>query len=923
MRESKSRSNKGKGTRESAPNTGRSRSQRGRAPEDVPPVSQVGRYLLLERLGQGGMGVVYAAFDPDLDRKVALKLLQTPDGESASETARARLLREAQAMARVSHPNVIPIFDVGMWGDQVFLAMELADGGTLSGWLEEEHSWREVLERFLAAGRGLVAAHEAGLVHRDFKPANVLVTRAGRVYVTDFGLALQVGASQRDDDLSDEARELMGPERRLLEANLTQTGVVLGTPNYMSPEQYQGREVDSSSDQFSFCAALYWGLYRKRAFETSRMRAYATSRSQPDVLARTEPMEPEAVPTDLIQEPPRDKKVPAWVKQALMRGLAIDPGARFGSMKELLEALSQEQRRVKRQRWVAAACATAVGLAVVGGVAFRQSRLCTGAADLMTGVWEPAAKGKLEASFLATGKPFAKETAARVSGVLEEYAAAWTRQRTEACEATRVHGTQPEELLSRRVVCLERRRKDLGALVGLLSEADGPLVEKALDAAHALPALQECAEVESLSEQQRLPSDPAKRAEIARLEGRLAEVKVMVDAGRYPMAQGKANQLEAEVLATGHLPLVAELRFHQGWLQEQMGESVEASKLLSRAVYDAEAGRADRMKVSILNKLLFVEDGQQHFGQAEGWAGLAEATLRRLGGEPLLESDVLVNRANLAISQQKLPEAKALLEQARQIHAKALPAGHPKRARTTFLLGRVTRDMGEYAQALPLLEEALKQTEASVGPLHPDMARRHVMMSWTLRDMGQHEKALEHARAANRIREATFGKDSMPTAETLDEVGMCLLELKRYEEALPIYEAALAAKRKALPPEDMLLQPSYDGVGQALLGLKREQEAIEPLKQAVTFAEAPPDMLAVSGFALARAMWVSGQQPEARAEAARARERFTQAGMAPRVTEVDTWLESLPKEEEPKNKKDKKDKSKRRLSKPSRRPTRL
>ncbi|MFY0564840.1 protein kinase domain-containing protein [Archangium lansingense] len=914
MRDPKSRS-KGKGTRESAPNTGRSRSQRIRAPEDVPPVSQVGRYLLLERLGQGGMGVVYAAFDPDLDRKVALKLLQT-EGQIISETARARLLREAQAMARVSHPNVIPIFDVGVWGDQVFLAMELADGGTLSGWLEEEHSWREVLEQFLAAGRGLQAAHEAGLVHRDFKPANVLVSQAGRVYVTDFGLALQVGASTRDDDLSEEARELMTPERRLLETSLTQTGVVMGTPNYMSPEQYQGRELDSRSDQFSFCAALYWGLYRKRAFESSRMRAFATSRSK-ELADRTEPMEPEVIPTDLIQEPPKDKKVPAWVRQALMRGLALDPAARFPSMKELLEALSQEQRRVKRQRWVVAAATAAVGLAVVGGTTYRQSQACAGVGELMAGVWEPATRSKLEAAFLATGKPFAKETASRVSQVLDEYASAWTRQRTEACEATRVHGVQPEELLSRRVVCLERRRKDLGALVGLLAEGDAALVEKALDAAHALPALQECADVESLSEQQRLPSDPSKRADIARLEERLSGVKAMVDAGRYPVALEKARELEVPVLATGHLPLVAELRYHQGWLQEQLGEPAEASKLLSQAVYDAEAGRADRLKVSILNKLLFVEDGQQHFDQAADWAGLAGATLKRLGGEPLLESDVLVNRANLAISQERLAEARALLEQARQIHEKVLPAGHPKRARTTFLLGRVMRDMGEYAQALALLEVALKQTEASVGAMHPDMARRHVMMSWTLRDMGKHERALEHARAANSIREATFGKDSLPTAETLDEVGMCLLELKRYEEALTVYQEALAAKRKALPPEDELLQYSYDGVGQALLGLGRAQEAIEPLKQAITFTSAGDDVLAVSGFALARALWVSGQQPEARAEAARAREHFTKAELAPRVSEVDTWLESLPKEEP------KKEPTKRRPKRATRRPTRL
>jgi tetratricopeptide (TPR) repeat protein len=914
-REPKSRS-KREGSREPALNTGRSEGSVD--PEDVPPVSQVGRYLLLRRLGEGGMGVVYAAYDPDLDRKVALKLLQ-PDGRTDSEAARARLLREAQAMARVSHPNVIPVFDVGVWGDQVFLAMELADGGTLSSWLQTEHPWQEVLERFLAAGRGLLAAHEAGLVHRDFKPANVLVTRAGRVYVTDFGLARQVGTAEQEEPLPEEAQLLLPPERRMLETPLTQTGVVMGTPNYMAPEQYQGAELDARSDQFSFCVSLYWGLYRKRPFETSRMRAFASSRRMLGGSERTAPLsteplptrQPEPVPEDLIQEPPREAKVPAWVRQVLMRGLALEPGARFPSMKELLEALSQEKRRLRRRQWWVAAGAAVVGLSVVGGAVYQQSQVCAGAGELMAEVWQPAARQKLEAAFLATGRPFARETASRVSQVLEEYAAGWTRQHTEACEATRVRGVQPEELLSRRVACLERRREDVRAVVGLLSQADGPLVEKALDAAHALPELRECADVESLSEQQRLPSDPVKRTDIERLAGGLAEVKALVDAGRYPVALEKARALEASVLATGHLPLVAELRFHLGWLQEQLGESPEAARLLSQAVYDAEAGRADRLKVSILNKLLFVEDGQRHFDQAEGWGGLAEATLRRLGGEPVLESDVLVNRANLAVSRERLPEARTLLEQARTLQARVLPPGHPKRARTTFLLGRVMLGMGERPRAVELLEEALKQTEASVGALHPDMARRHLVLSWSLREMGEHARALEHARAAVRIREALFGKGQPQVAEALDEVGMCLLGLKQYEEALKVYEEALAAKRQTLPPGDEQLQFSYDGVGQALLGLGREKEALEPLRQAVSFTSLPADVLAESGFALARALWVTGERPAARGEATRARERFTEAGLAPRVAEVDSWLQSHPEEPEPS-----------RPSRPSRRPTR-
>ena len=525
------------------PNTARSRPER--EPEDIPPVPQVGRYLLIERLGQGGMGVVYSAYDPDLDRKVALKLLQA-DGQADSQGGRVRLLREAQAMARISHPNVVPIFDVGIWGEQVFLAMELADGGSLSGWLDDEdedHSWREVLERFLGAGRGLQAAHAVGLVHRDFKPANVLVSQSGRVWVTDFGLARPVDPDAPEEEVPESVQELAPNSRRVLNDQLTQAGVVVGTPNYMSPEQYigGGLELDARSDQFSFCVSLYWALYRQRAFETARMRTFAAAhRRQATPEDRTAPMKPSAltklsdVPTDLIREPPRDANVPGWIRQALMRGMAVNPSERFPSMEELLEALSQERRRAARRKWLAAACATGVGLAAVGGFAYQRSQVCAGIDGLMAQVWTPEAQGQLASSFAATGRPIAQETAVHVTQVLGDYAKSWTQQRFQVCQATHSSAVaQPEELLGRRVACLERRREDLRALVGLLTQADGPLVEKAVDAAHALPDLAECADLEGLAEQQRLPSDPGKREEIARLGTGLAEVKALVDGGRY------------------------------------------------------------------------------------------------------------------------------------------------------------------------------------------------------------------------------------------------------------------------------------------------------------------------------------------------------------------------------------------------------
>jgi serine/threonine protein kinase len=216
----------------------------------------VGRYVILSRLGGGGMGVVYAAYDPDLDRKVAIKLLRPGRRTDAASEGRARLMREAQAMARLDHPNVVGVLDVGTFEDQVFIAMELVDGLSLMHWMRQGHRWRDVRERFIQAGRGLAAAHAAGIVHRDFKPDNVVIGKDGRARVLDFGLA-RAAKSEADTE------ETAGPDGDVsvrsgsgsLERTLTQTGSLLGTPSYMSPEQWTSQPADAKSDQFSFCVA--------------------------------------------------------------------------------------------------------------------------------------------------------------------------------------------------------------------------------------------------------------------------------------------------------------------------------------------------------------------------------------------------------------------------------------------------------------------------------------------------------------------------------------------------------------------------------------------------------------------------------------------------------------------------------------------
>ncbi|MCA9687455.1 MAG: serine/threonine protein kinase, partial [Myxococcales bacterium] len=237
---------------------------------------RIGRYLVLDRLGAGGMGVVYAAYDPDLDRKLALKLLH--EGDRRSERTRVRLLREAQALARVSHPNVIQVYDVGTFEDRIYIAMEFVDGLSLREWLSAENrDLRAILATFSQAGHGLAAAHQKGLVHRDFKPDNVLVARDGRVVVLDFGIAHAIGDLENEHERSGitEARlsetrsgerssSLQGTGPLALHAELTRAGALIGTPAYMAPEQFDSRDTDARSDQFSFCVTLWEALHGER-----------------------------------------------------------------------------------------------------------------------------------------------------------------------------------------------------------------------------------------------------------------------------------------------------------------------------------------------------------------------------------------------------------------------------------------------------------------------------------------------------------------------------------------------------------------------------------------------------------------------------------------------------------------------------------
>jgi predicted Ser/Thr protein kinase len=438
----------------------------------VEPGAVVGRHVVLHELGAGGMGVVYAAYDPELDRKVALKLLLPGAG---GDIGRLRLLREAQALGRLSHPNVVGIHDVGTVGEQVWLAMEFVQGRTLEQWLRTPRRWQEVLEILRNAGEGLAAAHAAGLLHRDFKPDNVMVGDDGRVRVMDFGLArAHAGAGASAMDLSPPSPEASSSfASSSLASTVTRVGAIVGTPSYMAPEQFGSKELSAAADQFAFCVTLWEALYGERPFE---------GRSPMELVAN--------VLDGKLRPPTRARAAPGWLRRACERGMAVEPTQRWPSMSALLDTLAKGRTRAAVRKGL-----VAVGVLALlgGGIAAerrwdlaRRTAACEASGDEVEVAWSPEREQELRDALVATGVSHAAVTADRVTPWLEQQALAWREARVEACLDTHVRGRWDAETLDRSLWCLEERRMALQSLVDELTLADADVLHKAVSAAAGL-----------------------------------------------------------------------------------------------------------------------------------------------------------------------------------------------------------------------------------------------------------------------------------------------------------------------------------------------------------------------------------------------------------------------------------------------------
>ncbi|MEX1367527.1 MAG: tetratricopeptide repeat protein [Nannocystaceae bacterium] len=816
---------------------------------------RIGRFIVLGTVGRGGMGTVYEAFDRTLDRRVAVKVLH----EYVDSEHQKRLIHEAQALAQLSHPNVVQVYEAGETGHRSFIAMELVQGSTLRRWLEHQPrpDWRACVEIYLEAGAGLAAAHEQGLVHCDFKPSNAIVDDKGRVRVLDFGLAR---VAQGPEPSS--ATSVTG-SRLAIGSSSLEAGTVMGTPSYMPPEQLEAEEIDARGDQYSFCVALFEAVYDERPFEGQTLDELISERRAERIVAV-----------------PRSSKVPAELGEILARGLAADPERRWPSMQVLLDRLRSVVAPRRRRRTVLAMTgALAVGGVLAGLGLAHQAQVgqrCSGARSQLDGVWDAERRQQLEAAILATGLSYAPDTWERVSVSLQEYADAWVTMHTETCEATSVRQEQSAAVMDLRMGCLRDHRVALREAVNVLLEAEPTRVEQAVTLVGSLPPSSRCEDVEALRSELPPPEDPAVAEQVEALRDRLVQVRSLRSAGVYDEASAEADAIVARADELEHPPLQAEARLERGdVLREQARFEAAERDLESAYLLATELGHLGVASAAV-RELAFVvgQDQAQHEAGLQ-WGKTAVALARRpradageeamalsavgmillsmgelgdalehqrralevfegtLGSRSVDIADLLHNMGTVLLRQGKQDEALGHLRRALSIRREALGPGHPHVADTLTSIGAVMIQQGEWEPALERLEQALAIRQQALGARHPDVATALNNVGAVLKQQGQLERALDHYERALDIQQEVLGPQHPRVAYPLNNLGELLRQQGKLDEARVHLQRALEISKQALGPDHPDVASSATNLGNLLLRQKRYDEAEQLYRRAL------------------------------------------------------------------------------------------
>lgn len=872
----------------------------------------IGRYRVDDTLGRGAMGVVYEAWDDDLQRTVAVKLISRDIEVGETEH---RFRREALALAKLAHPNVVTVHEVGLHDGRLFIAMELVRGATLDVWLRAEpRTWQATLDVFIQAGRGLEAAHTAGLVHRDFKPSNCIVGDSGRVRVLDFGLARGVA------DLLEQDIAATFPPASSLDVSVTRTGATVGTPAYMAPEQLRGGDISASSDQFSFCVALYEALEGVRPFAGTCIV---------DIHGNIE--------AGNIQ--PGTGQTPTEVLRIIERGFSVASTERWptlGSLVDALEAVPSLRARRRRVWW--AAGAGVLALAGVGS-ALVPEQPC--AEPPATRVWSQERRAALES---AMGTDAAWRT---LDAALSQWARDWSATHAMSCTAARVDGRTSELVLARQRVCLEHREDTVDVLLDTLAGTDAPSLH-AGDVVRRLPSLDDCRSAKAVLGQEDPP--PASEPDVAAARSILDESLAASTVGDTDRADALAETAQRLAAKVAYAPLLVDIGLRRGEIGRQRdadggaGPLREAFKLAESSAYDTAAADAALL-------LVFLSIDRRDPSAARRWRDVAEAKLKRTGAGAKRRTQLAAAKAELALflgdlegaeaaskealhdcaeaaGEESLLCADALEARARVVewtgtpdesevvHGRALQAfrrllggAHPSVGTALLNRGLFRMDVGHLDAAsadfdaalsiletgrLPRVQAQLLMARAQLDSMRGQLELASLQRVETLLDSypaGDSQRTdyesmlaafylrLKHPAKALEIYERVLVAhqslaETVPGLVALDHsnLGECLLDLERLEEARVRFEAALKRLEGEVPTHDARLSYPLTGLGRVFVLQGKLEDAAEVLERSLALATAHPGdvlLVAQTQWALARVLGVDSVRGRSLAEASR------------------------------------------------------
>ncbi|WP_394834250.1 tetratricopeptide repeat protein [Pendulispora rubella] len=774
---------------------------------EIQPGTYVGRYLVIDLIGTGGMGSVYRAYDPKLNRSVALKLLRVRPSTTDEESPQPRLLREAQALAQVVHPNVVSIFDVGEVGEQVFFAMEVIDGRSLRSVMRRAGDEPRGLLRLLEqAGRGLAAAHDAGLVHRDFKPENVLVDREQRAKVVDFGLARSVHAHEVQDHVS--VPPSASPS--MLDCRVTETGAFLGTPAYMAPEQYLGLHTDARSDQFSFACVVYEALFGHHPFlDTSgKISMLALCAGQ-------------------VADPGR-RTDPGYLR-VLRRSLSRDPANRYPSLEHLLDALASVPRR---RRWrgmgIGAVACLAAGLTGVPALQRHRAQHCDLAAThAVAGIWDPPRREKVESVFVGDGQAFGHELWKGVSASIDAYANQWQRTSVDLCRRAEWWHAQDHEMSQRSSSCLDERRRELRAVTDVLADGDRDVRVHAYDVLLQLGSLSACTNPTTLALMPTPHHEGASPDTVDRIRDLLAQSRALNDA--HKVAPGKAAAQEALELAR-HLPdrgFAAEALYRLSLLQETAAEYEASEASLVQALADAEASGQERLLPLLwIQMVRVIGNSQGRPSEVEPLLPFVEATVERFDAQGPAHVELLFALGIVASRAGKYQRAtehlNAALEMSRHVYA----AHNVFRVEIYQNLAIAEQFLNQTDKATAHIQLALTETEALFGSDYPPLVETLALLTQLLGEQGDSAGVQAVGQRTMKIIEQSSTLEDKDRAYALSTLGTAYMADGQPDVALPLYRRAYA-----------MASPNEPNLPVRLTGIGRAEEALGHLETARTIYE--------------------------------------------------------------------------------------